>query len=561
MGSDRSKDRGVPSRRAFLNALAATGVVACTPESEREPGSGTSPSTPSSPTGPTSSPTTGSTPTSSTSTSTTTPSTTTTPGTPPNILLVFSDQHRGGWLGADGDPVAQTPHMDALAADGVLFHNMFTTGPSCRPARACMMTGRYVHENGVWDNFLIAPSTSENHVRDLRDAGYETAVIGKTHLHDDRSHTELTTHILEEWGFEYIHELVGQNEQTWHETPYSDWLTATTPKGERDKYQRYTSYAKDYDWFAPGPDHHPWNLSSYDHLDLYAGRVAEEWLRGRTDPRPFYLQLNLPGPHKPFDSTAEYRALYDVDDPDLDPGILEVPVDPGKVVASLLDWKEELFTEQESRVLRVTYLAKITMIDEALGGVVQALKDIGAYDTTWIIYCSDHGELVGDHALTGKIAFYEGAIRVPLIVRPPGGSAAFVCEGLIEMVDLPATLRDIAGLANTTGLPGRSFRATVEGGPKGPEAQAGRDEVLSQNLMSQMIRTTEWKLVYDLKSERADELYNLVEDPEERRNLVRDPDLTAVIDDLIARMVARGAPLVEPVVGGGSPGTGDTGGP
>jgi choline-sulfatase len=455
-------------------------------------------------------------------------------------VLIYADQHRGGFTGAEGHPVVLTPAIDQLAAQGVLFPNSFTNGPSCRPGRAAMMTGRYIHDNGVWDNFLIAPSSSDNHVRDVRDAGYETAVIGKTHLHDDKAHTNLTQFILHDWGFDFVHELVGQNEQVWHETPYSDWLTANTPKGERDKYKRYNNYAQKYDWFSRGPDTPPWELTTDDHLDTYTGQVAADWLRDRTDQRPFYLQVNFPGPHKPFDATAEFRDLYDP--LDIDPGILEVPSNPGRLVQTLLGWKQELFTPDQSRKLRLSYLAKCSLVDAAIAQVVEALDEIGELDNTWIIFTSDHGELLGDHALTGKIAFYEGSIRVPLVIRPPGGTKPWQAPGMVEQVDIPETIRHIVGLAAHPDTEGESLLDRVLAGPNGPTANDGREVVLSQNLQHTMVRTHDYKLVYDVLLGEPNELYDLVNDPEERNNLVADAAHEATRLQLIDQMLQLGAP-------------------
>ena len=100
----------------------------------------------------------------------------------PNIVYIFSDQHRGDTLGSVGHPVIQTPHLDRLAAEGVNFTRCSTNSPLCMPARASMMSGQYVCEHGVWDNSVEANPKGPSHVRNIRDSGYHTALIGKTHL-------------------------------------------------------------------------------------------------------------------------------------------------------------------------------------------------------------------------------------------------------------------------------------------------------------------------------------------------------------------------------------------
>ena len=101
----------------------------------------------------------------------------------PNIIYIFSDQHRGDTLGCVGHPAVITPNLDRLAGEGVVYTNCFTNSPLCMPARATMMTGKYVCEHGVWTNSIEARAKGPSHVRNIRDAGYHTALIGKTHLY------------------------------------------------------------------------------------------------------------------------------------------------------------------------------------------------------------------------------------------------------------------------------------------------------------------------------------------------------------------------------------------
>ena len=149
----------------------------------------------------------------------------------PNIIYIFSDQHRGDTLGCVGHPAVLTPNLDKLASNGVNFTRCCTNSPLCMPARASMMTGQYVCEHGIWTNNNEAdPLDCPSHVRNIRDAGYHTAAIGKTHLyvHGGRISTWQDTRekvqVLKDWGFVDTHELTGPLATGRHDSPYTDYL-------------------------------------------------------------------------------------------------------------------------------------------------------------------------------------------------------------------------------------------------------------------------------------------------------------------------------------------------
>jgi arylsulfatase len=474
------------------------------------------------------------TPPQSTGTSTTT--TPTTAARKPNIVYIYSDQHRGNLLGAAGDPVAITPVLDGLAAESVLFTESFTCSPLCRPARITMMTGQYVWQHAIDNNLDTPDPTMASHVRRLRDeAGYFTMVIGKTDFYDEPGHTLDKDHraIHTTFGFSDSIELLGQTEQTWRGSEYSDWLTATTPKGERDKYDRYTNYLLTYDWFSPPPDVDPWLLSTYDHMDQYCARRAVDWIQTAPTDQPFYLQVNFPGPHKPFNATTEFRALYEKLGVEFPPAILELPAAPGTLVTTLLGVKFEEWNEDTIQDLKLAYYATISLVDQAIGQVLDALEAAGRLEDTWIIYHSDHGELLGDHFLTGKIAFYEGALRVPLMIRPPGGRSARTSSALVGSVDVTATLLEIAGLAPTVEV-GTSLLPRVASDDD--SGLPGRSEVVGGDLGYYFLRTASHKIEYDPLTDSVTELYDLVGDPEERVNLVADASAAPIRDELLERL-------------------------
>jgi len=472
------------------------------------------------------------------------------PPGPHNIVYIYVDQHRGLMTGFDGHPVVLTPTLDALALESVRYPNMFTNSPLCQPARAVMMTGKLPRLNGCWNNQQNAdPAVSGSHVQRIHDeAGYYTAMFGKAHLTTTIGHPGNPGNVanLAAWGFDETIELLSQKMCVTIPNFYSDWLVEITPTGQTSKASLYGDYVAMWDYIENNlpPDIAPWFITTDENVDVWCAQIAADWLRAYDTDQPFYLQVNLPGPHSPFDSTTEFRALYDVTDPRLGTAILEVPANPSPLVAFLLDHKEDggfgTLTLDQSKALLLSYYAKITMIDYAVTRVIDALQETGLLDNTWLIYGADHGELVGDHMLWGKVAMYEGSVRTPLLVRPPGGVTGWTSEGLVDQVDLTATILEMAGLDNQAS--GSSRFAQIVQGPTDPGAQIGKPTIIAEidgNTLSPppvlgaaMVRRDRYKLVMDLDAGVTSELYDLEADPDEVNNLVSDPGQQTLIADM-----------------------------
>ncbi len=454
-----------------------------------------------------------------------------TPVSKPNIVYILVDQHRGDTLGAAGHPVVKTPHLDRLAARGVTFGRCYTNGPLCRPSRASMMTGRYVHEHRVWHNFVVAPPESPSHVRRIRDeAGYLTAVIGKTHLHRGEEHLDNYRDVLQGWGFEDSLELTAPGQAESAESAYSDWLSTTTPPDEKDKFARLKDYLNYFGehflhtpWAAPPLDDARFGLAPDDHLDTFTGRQAARWIRDRKGDKPFYLQVNFHGPHDPYDAPSTFRDLYKADDSKLPPGILRHPEKPQPylVKASQEFMDITAMTTEQHRQLQLVYYAKTSLVDAAIGEVLTALEESGQRDNTWVIFGADHGEMLGDHYLVQKTVFYEQSVHVPLIVSPPVSVRGWRSQAMVDQLDVTSTILDIAGL-EVIEERGESVLKRIGAGSEDPLAHKGRDWVLSENLHHGMLRTDRYKLVGDYRRIKEVEFYDLEADPHELNNLVAD---------------------------------------
>ncbi len=459
----------------------------------------------------------------------------------PNIIYIFSDQHRGDTLGSVGHPAVITPNLDKLASEGVNFTRCCTNSPLCMPARASMMTGKYVNEHGVWTNFLEANPCGPSHVRNIRDAGYHTALIGKTHLwvHGERGerrqnsrHTKDKIGILEDWGFVDTHELTGPIATIVNDSPYTDYLKEKGLLRTHRKYMinYFTQWSRGQakPWEEP-----PCPLPAEDHLDSYTGRKAVEWIQNYNSKKPFYLQILFPGPHDPFDSPAKYRALYNPED--MPVGILEWPQKPIPSNSRMvLKWSGlKGMTPAQNQLLKTFYYAKITLIDEYIGKIMKSLEEKGLLDNTWIIYNSDHGEMLGDHMMSHKIVFYEGALRIPCIFRPPGGIKGWKCNILTDHLDIAASLIDIAGAKTLNKSDGRTLIPQIEEGPNGHDVQRGKDAIFSEVHGFSMVRTKRYKLAVKSNNRRPSELYDLKEDPNELTNLVKEPSYNSVLQELL----------------------------
>jgi arylsulfatase A-like enzyme len=187
--------------------------------------------------------------------------------------------------------------------------------------------------------------------------------------------------------------------------------------------------------------------------------------------------------------------------------------------------------------MRRAYAANVSVIDHEVGRILDALDDRGVLDDTWVIYTSDHGEMGGDHGHMSKCVLYDGAVRVPLLVRPPGGAGACagaVVEDLVEHVDVPATIRAAVGAGDVPESEGRSLLGHLVPGADRPEA---RSVVVSENWGFASFETEAYKLVVDEDALVPGQLFDRVNDPNEDDNLITDPASADVVGRMMDEIV------------------------
>ncbi len=472
----------------------------------------------------------------------------------PNVLLIMTDQHRAASMGCEGDPVVQTPNLDRLASEGVRFGRAYCQGPLCMPARASFLTERYVRDHGVSQNDWDVPPEFPTFVQSVRDVGYHTACIGKMHLYvhsgarsgpqgesvsrDTRHHEGL----LRNLGFREPLEGVGKHAARSIRSEYTDYLQE---QGLYDDYQRWMATKR----YGRGQievegkmvDRLPmWHTESSPlpadaYLDNWLGRRAVRWINEYDSEDPFFLWVGFAGPHDPWDAPAEYVERYRREEIPLGP--LEPPEFlPGNPVTPFMKALQRFgysdgLTDDVIREVRRFYYANVTLIDERIGDIVATLEHRGLLDSTWIIYTSDHGEMLGDHRMLTKMSFYESSVRIPLIIRPPAKFQGCTSDDLVEHVDVPATIRRLAGAGHLPHSEGRSLQHYFD---LDPEVQdACRDVVHSENYGFGMFRTAQHKLVVFEETRQPVQLFDLNLDADENRNVVDDPAYAQILAALM----------------------------
>jgi len=466
----------------------------------------------------------------------------------PNVVLIMADQHRADVMRCAGDAFVSTPNLDRLASEGVRFSRVSCQGPLCMPARASFLTERYVRDHGVYTNWAEAPVGMPTYLHALQDAGYYTVALGKQHLTRDENvevrHTDDLAPQLLARGFSEVQES-GDKFSLTVPNRYSDYLR---DRGLWDSYLRHLtdrSYqgegesGRNATKQVPMWDATPTPLPLDDYIDSWHGRLASDWISSYDREEPFYAFVGFPGPHDPWDAPAEAVSQYASAGTPALPRSTTRPDREGtgnygrllEAFGRLSD--TETMTDDRILGMRRAYAANVSVIDHEVGRILAALDDRGVLDDTWVIYTSDHGEMGGDHGLMSKCVLYDGAVRVPLLVRPPGGAGARaggVVDALVEHVDVPATIRAAVGAGAVPDSEGRSLLGYVSAAVAPPE---GRAVVVSENWGFASFETDAYKLVIDEDALVPCQLLDRVNDPTEDDNLVADPAAA----DVVARMM------------------------
>jgi len=448
----------------------------------------------------------------------------------PNIVFILVDQQRADMLGSYGDPVARTPNTDRLAREGVQFDHCIAQAPLCMPSRSSMLCERYVRDHGVFQNYATVHPTVPTFLNSLCEAGYHTALNGKCHFYPysnwDGRHMNTHRGTLRAYGFAETDEIAGKEGSFHIDSAYTDYLAR---HGLLQEFRDYVkSRSKSLGYSLPGVRMleawraDPLPLPVHGHIDAWLGGHAADWIRNHDGDAPFFLQVGFGGPHDPWDAPTE--ALEAFGHPEIPmPGSIKPPEIPRsgplEVFLRLMTEYSDTATMTPDAIaaMRRAYYANMMIIDDSIGRIIAALEERGQLDNTWIVYASDHGEMMGEHRLVKKMVFYEPSVQVPLIIRPPGGLAGGMAgrrvDDLVELNDISATFRDIAGAPMPTSQ-ARSLLPALSG------QSVAREVAISEAYGVAMFRTATHKLVVYEDTVEPMQFFDLEADPHEDRNLV-----------------------------------------
>ena len=435
-----------------------------------------------------------------------------------NILIIMSDQHARGVTGCYGNDIVRTPNIDRLAAEGMRFTNAYTPAPLCVPCRGSFMTSRTPSRNRVWENLHILAHNIPTWPHHLAAAGYETSLIGRMHFMG----TE------QRYGFENrpIGEYFDKN--SYEKKPHhgalaqSRYVVETTGKGETIYTWREEQTAD----------------AACEYLTQHANASSDD--------RPFAATVGLWLPHCPYVAPKElFDYYYDrVDIPPVEQAQPET-ITRFREHRGITD-----ITEDEIRAARAGYFALTEFMDMQVGKILKTLQETKLDKNTLVIYCSDHGDLAGNHGCWWKSNYYEDSAGVPLIARlpdviAPGSTQQAVCN----LMDIGPTCVDVAGAKPMRDVDGRSLWPTLQGNH--PEDWV--DETFSEfcefkytgdsNFPSRMIRSGQWKLwAYGDEANLPPALYNLEDDPGELNDLAGNKKYAAIRDQLLEKLHANWDP-------------------
>ena len=442
----------------------------------------------------------------------------------PNVLIIKSDQHNARCLGANGHTQVKTPNLDELAKNGVNFTRAFVQNPICSPSRMCYLTGQYVHNHGVF-----GLSGNETFPKDLpsmfsvfKENGYKTGIVGHIHVKESwlRPHCDMYRDPYDEIDLE--------------NDPYDEYLKSKGLLHLRDD--------EDYKGIPQILDACPSELSFEDSIEGYCLGSFYEFLDELPENAPFFFQLDPLHPHQNYIPAAEFWGIYDGMElelpPSADEDLSNKPPNQGKTQEDHRNypWIFEPKTYEAGRLRKLQgYYGCISQVDHMVGLALRKLEEIGKYENTIVVYCSDHGDFALEHGFLEKAPgiSYDAITRVPFIWSWPAGDfSPGRVEEFIESVDLLPTLCALLGISLPDTVDGFNISHMLRG-----DMRSVRDFVIAEFPLSRTIRTKEWKLCHrprGMYKEKNDvgELYHLSEDPWEMANLYDDPQYRDIREEL-----------------------------
>jgi arylsulfatase A-like enzyme len=485
----------------------------------------------------------------------------TTPTGRPNILFITCDQWRGDCVSAAGHAVVRTPNVDALASEGVLFRRHFAGAAPCSPARACIYTGLYQMNNRVCRNGTPLDDRHWTVAKGARALGYNPTLFGYTDVAPDPRLHAPTDPVLRTYEG-VLRGMTARQLLPEHQKQWLSWLAQRGIDGSAgfpDIHRPLGDDIRD----APiyGADETPTAFMTGEFL---------RWLQEQRGEAPWFAHVSFISPHPPFAAPNPFNRLYDAE---AGPGFVrqrrwEDEAASHPYLALELD-KQDLskflpgrqgkiraLDERTMRAIRALYWGMVSEVDSQLGRIWAGIKAAGQWDDTVVVLTSDHAEMMGDHFMLGKGAFFDASYHIPLVIRDPRRRQAngAIVDRYTEAVDIAPTIMDLAGSAPPAWLDGHSLRPFLEdkAGPKDwrdaahwefdfrsvSKSTAERHFGLGmRDCNLAVLRTDRFKYV-QFGGGLPPLLYDLADDPHETVNVANDPARRALRLEAAERMLS-----------------------
>ncbi|RVC76807.1 choline-sulfatase [Mesorhizobium sp. M4A.F.Ca.ET.022.05.2.1] len=440
----------------------------------------------------------------------------------PNFLIVMVDQLNGTLFPDGPAEFLDVPHLKALAQRSARFANNYTASPLCAPGRASFMSGQLPSRTGVYDNAAEFASSIPTFAHHLRAAGYYTCLSGKMHfVGPDQLHgfeERLTTDIYPaDFGWTPDYRKPGERIDWWYHN-----LGSVTGAGIAE-----TTNQMEYD----------------DEVVFLATQKLYQLSREQDDAdrRPWCLTVSLSHPHDPYVARKQYWDLYE-NCQALDPEtgfIAHDEQDPhSQRLYRASDYSAFEITTEQVRRSRRGYFANISYVDDKLGELLDVLKRTRMLDDTTILFCSDHGDMLGERGLWFKMSFFEGSARVPLMIAGKGVPAGLI-EAPVSNLDVTPTLCDLAGIDMSAIAPwtdGQSLLPLANGGQRAAPALI---EYAAEGSYAPLVAIRDGKYKFVHCELDPPQLFDLAADPLERDNLADDPANAGLVAAFMDKVRAR----------------------
>jgi choline-sulfatase len=437
----------------------------------------------------------------------------------PNVLVIMYDQLTPSALGCYGNRTTRSPHIDRLAAAGVVFDAAYTNSPLCTPARYCMITGQMPSATRGYDNAAYLASTIPTFAHYARAAGYRTVLAGKMHfVGPDQLHgfeERRTTDIYPaDFGWTPDWRTPDQRIDWWYHN-----MESVTNAGVAEVTNQ---------------------LLFDDEVGFHAVRALHDAARA-DDARPFLLVASFTHPHDPYVTRQEFWDRYDgVDIPLPEVSAEDVPDDPHtQRLRVACDMERTPITNDDVRRARRAYLANISYVDDWTGRLVGTLDSLGLADDTVVILLADHGDMLGERGLWYKMNFFEGSARIPLVVHAPARFRASRVATPVSLVDVLPTIIELSGgsVADAVEpLAGRSLLPLCQGET---EERTVVGEYAAEGACAPIVMLRRGTLKFVHCPADPDQMYDLAADPGERVNLAGQPAWAAAVAEFRNEITQR----------------------